>query len=218
MLRLIIFDVFYGQRLAFVTLVRRLGWQQATFVSVRVLWRLCFKHPFRGFNGRSLTSAEACSQRQLAPALVLYDVLVNCLDSEPRAREVVQAVVNAFAPAYLQFSIPQISAQRVVQQSSHQREQYFTAICRRFFNARGRILVRDERLEFRVHLCFFASYCRQLGYPQLAPVFCAADARYFVDQQPDVVFARTQTLANGDAVCDFSFQLKQQSSTDRSMQ
>ncbi len=207
MLRLIVFELLIGQRLAFMTLWRRHGVSAALHISATVAVRLCCRNPFRSLPA-ARNAAERASRQQLAPALILFDVLRERGLSEQAAIAEVGAVVMVVAKAFLAYNIPKIPAAADLPPSPAQRLVKFRLLCRRFFNAQGHANAGSDHFSFTVHHCLFASYCRQLGYASLASVFCQADRAYFEQQQSHVIFARSQTLADGGSHCDFSFTLK----------
>ena len=53
--------------------------------------------------------------------------------------------------------------------------------------------------------CRFVTLCEQVGAPELAPLFCAADLAYFVEGP--IRLERPKTLAGGDDCCEFRFTL-----------
>ena len=74
-----------------------------------------------------------------------------------------------------------------------------------FFNATIRWdAVREDRVDFTVTACRFPKLCAEAGVPELAPVFCAGDAKFFGTVEPDVVMTRPHTIAGGASTCAFS--------------
>ena len=208
MLRLFLFETLIGHRTAVWILIRRHGLGEGLKIALLVFLRQLFANPFARLREKPKTLQEKCSRRQLAPALILYDVLVERGFSEAEARNEVRFLVKAVAMAFLKFSVPRVPNQALMPSDEKERLRLFKNTCGRFFNARGDIQLHGSQLSFYVDHCWFADYCRRLGYQRLAGIFCSADASYFESQQPNVVFARSKTLANGDEYCDFVFQLK----------
>lgn len=208
MLRLIIFELLQGQRTALAILCRRHGVALGLAIAAEVTWRQWFSNPFQSLTSSSLTMQERCSRRQLAPALILYDVLTERGLTQEEAVHEVRLLVNEVATAFLKFSVPMVPKQAFMPEDENERLRLFKNTCARFFNAHGDVSLNGSHLSFQVDRCWFAEYCRQLGYQHLATVFCGADAQYFKRQQPNMIFARTTTLADGDDRCDFVFELK----------
>lgn len=208
MLRLIIFELLQGQRTALAVLCRRHGVAQGLLIAFEVTRRQWFSNPFKHYSSASVTMQERCSRRQLAPALILYDVLMERGLTQEEAVQEVRLLVNEVATAFLKFSVPTVPTQERMPTDENERLRLFKNTCARFFNASGDVTLNGSHLSFQVDRCWFAEYCRQLGYQHLATIFCGADAQYFEQQQPNMVFARTTTLADGGEQCDFIFELK----------
>lgn len=62
------------------------------------------------------------------------------------------------------------------------------------------------RVAFNLTRCFDLGVMRDLGVPELAPLFCAADDLLNEGVCPHLRWHRSGTLARGDRVCDFSFE------------
>ena len=208
MLRLFIFEILVGHRTAVWLLICRHGLREGVTIALLVFLRQLFANPFARLREKPKTLQEKCSRRQLAPALILYDVLIERGFSKNDARNQVRLLVKAVAMAFLKFSVPLVPEQSRMPADEKERLRLFKNTCARFFNADGDVQLTGSRLSFFVDHCWFADYCRRLGYQQLAGIFCSADASYFESQQPNVVFARSKTLANGDEHCDFVFHIR----------
>lgn len=64
----------------------------------------------------------------------------------------------------------------------------------------------DTAFEFNVTRCRYAEMYRRLGLAELGPVLsCNRDAAMIEGFSPDIAFARTQTLMEGAAYCDFRY-------------
>lgn len=69
----------------------------------------------------------------------------------------------------------------------------------------------DEAFDFNVTRCRYAELYRALGIPELGAVFsCNRDAALIEGFNPDVTFARTQTIMQGASYCDFRYRRQQQ--------
>lgn len=60
-----------------------------------------------------------------------------------------------------------------------------------------------EEISFECHRCIYVDITTQLECPELCPAFCENDDIVYGSMAPGIVFARTQTLANGGKCCDF---------------
>ena len=70
------------------------------------------------------------------------------------------------------------------------------------------VMLRDDggRLDFNVTRCRYAEMYRRLGLEDLGPVLsCSRDAKMIEGFNPAIGFARTQTLMEGAAYCDFRY-------------
>ena len=63
-------------------------------------------------------------------------------------------------------------------------------------------------LSFRVTRCRFPAICATAGVPELSPVFCAGDAKFFGTIEPEVELLRGATIAEGAANCGFEIRFK----------
>lgn len=53
--------------------------------------------------------------------------------------------------------------------------------------------------------CFYNDYMREMGAPELIPVFCAMDVRQAECFPSQIEFVRTRTMAERDDICDFRY-------------
>ena len=66
-----------------------------------------------------------------------------------------------------------------------------------------------DRMDFNVTGCRYADFFRALGEPELGAVLlCEADLDVAAAGKPEVEFARTQTLMQGAAYCDFRYRMR----------
>jgi len=65
---------------------------------------------------------------------------------------------------------------------------------------------QSDALEFNVTRCQYAEMYRRLGMEDLGPILsCSRDAAMIEGFNPDIDFARTQTLMEGASHCDFRY-------------
>lgn len=65
-----------------------------------------------------------------------------------------------------------------------------------------------ENFRFNVRACPYWKYCSEYGLPELTEVFCSSDDISYGEMHPCLLFARSQTLGRGGALCDFDFHVK----------
>jgi hypothetical protein len=66
-----------------------------------------------------------------------------------------------------------------------------------------------DRMDFNVTGCRYADFFRALGEPELGAVLlCEADVDVAAAGTPEVEFARTQTIMQGAAYCDFRYRMR----------
>ena len=65
-----------------------------------------------------------------------------------------------------------------------------------------------DRVRFDMTVCPYLEACRQLGCPELTPVFCHTDDICYGNMHPRLIWARTKTLARGGDCCDFDLFIK----------
>ena len=53
--------------------------------------------------------------------------------------------------------------------------------------------------------CFYNHYMREMGAPELIPIFCEMDVRQAECFPPQIEFVRTRTMAARDDICDFRY-------------
>lgn len=210
MLRLYLFEFLHGNRIAIGELVNNYGLLSAVRITTKLKFRVWFANPFQEINlEKQPTAEERASQHQMAPAIVLYDLLKEMGLSEEQAIADLQSLIITVATEFLKFNVPIIKQSDYVNTDKNQRMKYFKVITSRFFNAEGELSqTGDSQMNFKVNKCQFARYSRDLGYPQLAKVFCSADKHFFDLYQPNIEFGRTVTLAEHQTPCDFSFTVR----------
>ncbi len=71
------------------------------------------------------------------------------------------------------------------------------------------LTLEPDRMEFNVTGCRYADFFRALGEPELGAVLlCEADVDVAAAGEPEVDFARTQTIMQGAGYCDFRYRMK----------
>jgi len=207
-LRLVFFNTFIGNSAGFAIIRNEVGLFTAIKLVMKMQIKLLVANPFKRINAKRphLSWNERSSQKQIAPAFCLYEVLIEEGYSEQDAIAFVEKVVIGVAAKFLAFTIPVISLNDISGSNQRYRLSIFTKLTSRFPNAAGK-LDFDGKAEYRftVNKCLFAYYCNALGYENLANIFCKADKKYFDEHQPQVEFSRNTTLASDQKPCDFAF-------------
>ena len=63
--------------------------------------------------------------------------------------------------------------------------------------------ISTRGVRFTISRCRLAELARQTGHPELAPLFCKGDARFFGEIEKDVTLTRPPTIADGASHCHF---------------
>lgn len=209
-IQLLIFNSFIGNPAGFKLITSRLGFLKGLSTVIKMQLNMVFNNPFHSLNQKNvpLSWKERLSQKQILPAFALYDVLIKQGYDKTFSISVVEDVVVGVAKKFLQFTVPVISQSDVEHSSQEERQQFFARIVDRFPNSFGQLDIHEgNAFHFSVNACLFARYSKQLGYQDLAQIFCKADRAYFDQYQPLLDFSRNETLAGGGNVCDFKFNL-----------
>jgi|GEM_PF-2896881 len=211
-IRLHAFELLHGNRIAVVQLSKKYGVKKALNIALRLKLIVLLNNPFKQLNQqRKPSAAEKASQHQIAPAFILYDLLRASGIPEEQAISDLQELIIVVATEFLKFNVPIIQQVDYLERNDQQRMHYFKKITDRFFNAQGKLSKSDNnQMIFTVNKCLFAQYSNQLGYSQLAKVFCSADKHFFDQHQPNIKFNRSITLAEHNMPCDFSFTINAQ--------
>lgn len=195
-----------GSWSAVKVLAHRLGVLETLRVGVMVARALRRGEPFAHL-GPPTDARDRESRAQAAPALALYRALRARGRSD--AREIVAEVVEAAAVVFLARTIGPIRRATLAAMSEPERERWVRERAARFPNAEPTFdAVGPEGVRFRVSACRFVALCHAAGAPELAPVFCRGDARYFGTVEPDVVLERPHTLAEGGPDCPFTIRFR----------
>ena len=69
----------------------------------------------------------------------------------------------------------------------------------------GTVVEVEGGVGFDYTSCFYDSYMREEGAPELTPIFCDIDIRQAEVFPDQIEFQRTQTLSTGGGLCDFRY-------------
>ena len=204
------FELTGGHAKAVSILVGHLGWVGAGRAAAGLARRQVFSDPFRDLPRPAADDVGAwLTRRQLLPVILLDDALQQDLGMPAdRARAVLGDLVADVGAVLLKRRFPALEAATWAASEPEARE----AVVRRVFARLGNIAAADVRsgddwVALDVKGCTFVALCHAVGKPDLAPLFCAADGRFFDRPDAPVTLQRTTTLATGGACCDFRFAL-----------
>ena len=183
-------------------LLNRLGLVEA----IKIAWRI-EREAARGEPWNALPEAvdqkEALSREQIAPAVLLYRALSETHDQQ-EALDIVRETAIAGGVSFLKKTIGIIDRNSLATKSEDEVNAWVEETAVKFFNADITFdTVSSERVAFTVSRCRFPELCKQVGVPELAPVFCASDEAFFGGAQPGVTLTRPETLARGGSCCPF---------------
>jgi len=182
-------------------LARHLGWLSALALGLRAQ----FVRPFKGLP-KAQTPKDTGSRKQLGPVLQLYRVLRARLGPE-RSLEILGSVVTDATLVWLDAVVGPVDPSEYQSMDEGARRAYLEQFAGRFPNADAQAdKVTDTGFVHRVTRCRFVELCQALEVPEIAPLLCAGDLKYFADGPLDL--HRPTTLAQGDPHCAFHFEVK----------
>jgi len=190
------------QRAAVALLLRELRLRDLVPVLLSVVFASIKREPFRSFP-KATDWRERGSRDQAGPAIVLYRALSRRLGTK-RALEVCGHVIELGAVLFLSHSVGRLQREQIAQMSNVQREAFAKEKSGKFPNATmtwDEISTRGVR--FTISKCRLAELARQTGHPELAPLFCRGDAKFFGQVEKDVTLTRPPTIADGASHCHF---------------
>ncbi|MCB9527871.1 MAG: L-2-amino-thiazoline-4-carboxylic acid hydrolase [bacterium] len=190
------------RRAALAALRRHLGAIGALRVALAVDRRLTHAHPFRRLPPPA-DAIEARRRARVAPAIALFDVL-RLRYGDARAIALCVEAVEAAVAVFLDTALGPLDRARLAAMSDAER----AAFVHRVERGLPGVVVHVERadheaLRFTVAACALVKLCAEAGCPELAPVFCAGDARFFARLDPAARLDRATTIAGGGPCCPF---------------
>jgi hypothetical protein len=195
-------------------LAHNLGWIRAIQVGLDLKKRLRGGDPWSALPSPQ-TARDVQSRNQIAPAVVLYQILKDAGREEALA--LVERVVTQSATPWMQWAVGTIKEEAYFSMEDQEREAWFEEKTKGFFNMTlSARKTSSTGASFRVASCTFPGLCKEAGVPELAPVFCAVDSYYFGNVQRGVSLVRPSTLSGGQDHCDFSFTWLGQGTEQRS--
>lgn len=210
-MRLLLFNIFRGNLIGFHVILKQFGFPKTVRIVSKMQYTLLFDNPFKVINKKKKPDRNArLSQKQMAPLIVLHDILLNEGIERDYIVSLLAVLCNEVAVAFLSFNIPVIKKEKYQTWPKQKKMFFLQKIAGRFFNA-GAVLEmnNDDAFSMTVTHCYFSEYSESLGKCELGPLFCASDRCYFEKEQPDILFERNNTLAEDKKPCDFSFSWKE---------
>ncbi|HAN30028.1 MAG TPA: hypothetical protein DCQ06_00385 [Myxococcales bacterium] len=151
------------------------------------------------------TAEERASREQAGPAILLYRALIDRVGQE-RALTVVEQVIANGALRFLGRQLQDLDPTQYRAWTDEQRLQRAQGWLERFFTAEAQLTnLDDQRVEFEVSGCALNRLSIASGHPELAPLFCRADAAFF--RTRGVQLNVPERLATGDKRCHFILEL-----------
>lgn len=192
-------------RIAAVQQMRRSG--QGVLLWLPVLSSM-YLRKFLGRLWKNVPPPKGWKDRQsrglISDAVLMYRELLKRLPAA-RALEISREIIYVSAMRFLSDSIP-VMGRDFFKKSERRLEEDVISLVDRFPNTDYRLdTVRYPRLRYLVTRCRFVELVQQLGHPELATAFCAADGAYFTERQPMISMDRPKTIAEGYDICDFDF-------------
>lgn len=192
-----------NERIAAPILLREIGVMNALRVGRAIRRQERAGEPFAALDP-AVDERERQSRAQIGPAILLYQQLAP-LFGTARALQVTELVVVEAALDFLRHTIGPLRREQLAAMGPAQLEAFSQGVGDRFFNATVQWEKMDaDGVDFTVTACQFPRLCAAVGVPELAPVFCKGDERFFGEVESDVVLIRPQTIATGGANCPFS--------------
>lgn len=183
-------------------LSRRLGPLAALRIALAVRHRVAHGEPFRLLPPPD-DDEHRNRRARLGPVIVLFDVLRRRY-GDPRAIKLCADVVEAGVAVYFDARFGRLDRARLAAMNDAER----AALVHHVERSLPHVVVHFARLDhdelrFTVVACKVVRLCHEAGCPELAPLFCAGDARYFARLDPTARLDRPTTLASGGACCPF---------------
>ncbi len=63
--------------------------------------------------------------------------------------------------------------------------------------------ISPKEMRFDMTKCPYAERCTQYGYSEITKAFCRGDDIIYGNMHPKLLWGRTKTIGDGDAICDF---------------
>lgn len=145
---------------------------------------------------------ERLSRREIGGAVLLHQALSRHLSADA-ARGILSEIIVEGAMVSFDYLLDPLTPATLRARPEEERRRLVLQNLARFPNADARLdEAAPDRLAFTVTHCRFPVLLAAVGHPELAPLFCAGDKRYF-EERLGVDFNRPHTIADGAANCPF---------------
>ncbi len=191
------------ERAGLGVLVDALGWLGALRVGLAVQWASARGAPFADLPPAT-TADEAGSRAQAGPAVLLYRALGRRVAGAEALRLTGRAVEEG-AIAFLGRTLGPLDRGALDGMGPAEREAWAQGKAAAFPNATvvWKTVTRHE-VVFEVTACRLVQLVAHAGHPELAPLFCVGDGRYFGEIEPGTELVRPTTIAGGGERCRFT--------------
>jgi hypothetical protein len=180
-------------------LLREVGLLDALRVGARVKAAVNRGEPYLGWPDPA-DAKERDSRAQIGAAILLYRELTASRGADEALRITREVVIEA-ACAQLRRQIGPLRRQELERLAPERGDKFVNAdMVWGDINATG--------LSFTVTRCRFPAICATAGVPELSPVFCAGDAKFFGTIEPEVELLRGPTIAEGAGSCGFEIRFR----------
>jgi hypothetical protein len=194
-------------RASLPVLLREVGLLDALRLGLRVKAAVARGEPYLGWPDPA-DAKERDSRAQIGAAILLYRELTASRGADEALRITREVVIEA-ACAQLRRQIGPLRRQDLERLAPEERETFARERGDKFVNADmvwGDI--NAAGLSFTVTRCRFPAICATAGVPELSPVFCAGDAKFFGTIEPEVELLRGATIADGAGSCGFEIRFR----------
>lgn len=199
-----LFEIRKGAPILWRLLTERFGKGRALRIMGAYAVAQVSKNPFASLP-KAATKRERQSRGQVAPVLLLDDVLKEQLETSERM-ELLGTLVAETGSAFLDKLIGNEEIAAWDHDSSDQKIVKIESLFKKFPNSEGKAVIEKDRFGFDVSHCEFVKLCVDLEREYLATLFCKADDAYF-EKLPSVSLEREDTLANKGPACTFRFRV-----------
>lgn len=187
-------------------LAEELGWWRALQVGLETSNPVAMRALFEPL-GPADDEREVASRQQAGPAILLYRALKRRIGQEDALR-ITGRVVQTGALRFLGRQLRDLDPVAFSRSAPAQREAAAQGWLDAFFTAQSRLdAVSEQEVRFTVTRCALHRAAVDTGHPELAPVFCRADAAFFAALQPPIALHRPSVLADGDESCHFQLRM-----------
>ncbi len=196
-----------GDSLASVrALATELGWARTLRIGLSISTPSAVDALFADLPAGS-DDREQASREQAGPAILLYRALRSEL-GQKEALRITGLVVRTGALRFLGRQLHDLDPAAFVEMSEKAREEVAKRWLAAFFTAESRLdSIGEDEVVFSVMNCALHRLAVATGHPELAPLFCEADAAFFASRTPPVLLERPTMLARGDASCLFQLRM-----------